>query len=239
MPQPAEVERISEAVGRADPAILDEYGGLNGAMRRLVWLKEEQEERRGKEKRELAGKHRGEWRELYRRQEGERSRQAEDCGSLRGRVKQWREQGRRWWELAGAIRGKSEVVEGWIRSLEQSHREQRAGLGREQGRELRESGVFRLQRPGYREERFEAIGRMREYVAGMSTPDPGSGSWGNAIRLESARKKQVELDKLIRSLLEGDRKELDRRDREHPPPVIPQQKPAESPEQSWDYGPSR
>lgn len=235
VPQSPEVERIGEAVASQDTGVLDEYGGLNGAMRRLMSLKKEQEERQRREKRELDGKHRGEWSGLYRKQEGERSRQTEDCRSLRGRVKQWREQGRRWWELAGAIRGKSGVVEGWIRSLERSHREERAALGRGQGREVRELGVFRPRRLGYREERFEAIQRMREYIAGMSTPDRGSGSWGNEMRLESAKKKQGELDALIRSLPEGDRKELERRDWEHPPPVVPQQKPSQTPKEDRGY----
>lgn len=238
-PQSAEAKRIEEAVDSQDMAVLDEYGGLNGAMWRLVSLEKEQEERRRKEKRELDGKHRGEWSKLYQRQEGERSRQEEDCRSLRGRVKQWREHGRRWWELSGAIRGKPVVVEGWVRSLERSHREERATLGRGQGREIREMGVFRPRRPGYREERFEGIQRMREYIAGMSTPDPGSGSWGNEIRLESARKKQDELDKLVRSLPEGDRKELERRDREHPPPVLPQQKPSQTQQHNRRYRLSR
>ena len=85
-PQSVEAERISEAVREVNTTFLDEYGGLNGAMRRFVSLKKEQEERRRKEKRELDGKHRGEWSDLYQKQEGERSGQAEDCKSLRGRV---------------------------------------------------------------------------------------------------------------------------------------------------------
>ena len=232
VPQPAEVRSIGEAISSQDMAVLDEYGGLNGAVRRLVRLEEEQEERRRKEKRELDRKHRGEWRELYQEQEGDRGRQAEDCQSLRGRVKQWREQGRRWWELAGAIRGKPEVVEGWFRDLERSQREQRAALGRGQGREVRKLGVFRLRRLGYREERFEKIQRDREYVAGMYEYRPDQGYLENNWRRQRAEEARAGLEARIRALPEGDRKELERRDREHPPPALPQPKPSQTQEQS-------
>ena len=239
VPQPAEVERIGEAIREADTTFLDEYGGLNGAMRRLVSLKKGEEERRRKEKGELERKHRGEWRELYRKQDGERSKQAEACQSLRGRVQQWREQGRRWWELAGAIRGKPEVVAGWARNLERSHREGRAALGREQGREVRELGVLRLRRLGYREARFEKIKQRREYVAGMYEYQPDQEHWQNEWRRGVARKAKGDLDRLIQSLPEGDRKELERRDRKHPPPAMPPQRPSQTQEQSRGYRLSR
>ena len=156
-----------------------------------------------------------------------------------GRVQQWREQGRRWWDLAGAIRGKSEVVEGWVRSLERNHREGRAALGREQGREVRELGVLRPRRLGYREARFEKIKQRREYVAGMYEYQPDQEHWQNEWRRGVARKAKGDLDALIQSLPEGDRKELERRDRKHPPPAMPQQQPAETQEQSRGYGPPR
>ena len=230
-PQSAEAERIEKAVDSQDTGVLDEYEGLNGAMRRLVSLKKEQEESRRKEKRDLDGKHRGEWSKLYQRQEGERAKQEEDCQSVRGRVKQWREQGRRWWELAGAIRGKPAVVEGWERSLERSHREERAGLGRDQGREVRELGVFRPRQLGYREARFEEINRIRKFVAGMYEYRPDLGYGENACRRKVAEESRGRLEAKIRALPESDRKELERRDREHPPPVLPQQKPSHTPKE--------
>lgn len=233
-----EGERIKQAIVSSDTGALEEWGGLNEAMGRSIALEKEEEAKRRRERQALDRKHRGEWRELYRKQEGDRARQAEEWQSLGGRVKQWREQGRRWGELAGAIRGKSEVIERWVGRLEQSHREERAGLGREQGREVRELGVLRERRPGYREARFEKIQRSREYVASMSRYDPKSSMWGNRIRLESARKAQDKLEALIGSLPEGDRKELERRDREHPPPVLPQREASPTQEQSWS-GPSR
>ena len=238
-PQSAEAERIEKAVDSQDTGVLDEYEGLNGAMRRLVSLKKEQEESRRKEKRDLDGKHRGEWSKLYRKQEGERSKQEEDCQSLRGRVNQWREHGRRWWELSGAIRGKPAVVEGWVRSLERSHREERAGLGRDQGREVRELGVFRPRQLGYREARFEEIKRSREYVASMSKYDPERSVFSNGVRLEAAKKAQDKLEAMIRALPESDRKELERRDREHPPPVVPQKQPSQTQEHNRGYQWSR
>ena len=56
---------------------------------------------------------RQQWGQLYRRHEQERGKLSQDWGSLKGRVRQWRAQGKHWDELAGAIRGKSQVRAEW------------------------------------------------------------------------------------------------------------------------------
>lgn len=109
---------------------------------------------------------------------------------------------------------------------------QRAALGRGQGREVREFGVFRPRRLGYREARFEEITRTRKCVAGMYEYRPDLRYSENARRLKVAEESRGKLEAKVRALPEGDRKELERRDREHPLPVLPQPKPAETQEQS-------
>ncbi len=104
---------------------------------------------------------------------------------------------------------------------------------------MRELGVLRPRRLGYREARFEKIKQRREYVAGMYEYQPDQEHWQNEWRRGVARKAKGDLDALIQSLPEGDRKELERRDRKHPPPAMPQQQPAETQEQSRGYGPPR
>ena len=54
---------------------------------------------------------------------------------------------------------------------------------------------------------------------------------------QAVQQEHDKLEGLIQSLPKGDRKELERRDQEHPPPVIPQQKPAATPEQKPWTGP--
>ena len=210
-----------------DLQALAEYGDPNEAFRRLCQLKREGDRTQRERKRALDRQHRGGWRELYRRQDGERSGQAEDCQSLRGRVQQWREHGGRWRTLAGAIRGKAGVLDEWSRRLDQRHRQERAGQGREHTRAVREQGVSRPRRLGYREERFEAIQQARQGLAFLTLP--GTQPLGGP---EVTTEAYAKLQGLIQSLPERDRKELERRDQEHPPPAFPQQKPTETPEQS-------
>ena len=120
--------------------------------------------------------------------------------------------------------------------MRRSHREERAELGRGQGREVRELGVFRPRRLGYREARFEEIKRTRKFVAGMYEYRPDLDYWQNDYRRKVAEESRGNLEAKIRALPEGDRKELERRDRKHPPPVLPQ--PSETQEQSRS-GPDR
>ena len=62
---------------------------------------------------------------------------SQDWGSLQGRVRQWRAQGKHWDELAGAIRGKSQVRAEWEQGIEGQHRRERAVLVRDHGLESR------------------------------------------------------------------------------------------------------
>ena len=80
---------------------------------------------------------RQQWGELYRRHEQERRKLSQDWGSLQGRVRQWRAQGKHWDELAGAIRGKSQVRAEWEQGIEGQHRRERAVLVRDHGLESR------------------------------------------------------------------------------------------------------
>ena len=202
-----EVERIGRAMRTGDLQALAEYGDPNEAFRRLCQLKREGDRTQRERKRALDRQHRGGWRELYRRQDGERSGQAEDCQSLRGRVQQWREYGSRWRDLPGAIRGKAGVLDEWSRRLDQRHRQERAGQGREHTRAVREQGVSRPRRLGYREERFEAIQQARQGLAFLTLP--GTQPLGGP---EVTTEAYAKLQGLIQSLPERDRKELERRD---------------------------
>ena len=80
---------------------------------------------------------RQQWGQLYRRHEQERRKLSQDWGSLQGRVRQWRAQGKHWAELAGAIRGKSQVRAEWEQGLEWQNRRERAELVRDHGLESR------------------------------------------------------------------------------------------------------
>ena len=80
---------------------------------------------------------RQQWGQLYRRHEQERRKLSQDWGSLQGRVRQWRVQGKYWAELAGAIRGKSPVRAEWEQGLEGQNRRERAELVRDHGLESR------------------------------------------------------------------------------------------------------
>ena len=80
---------------------------------------------------------RQQWGELYRRHEQKRQKLSQDWGSLQGRVRQWRAQGKHWDELIPAMRGKAQVRTQWDQVLEWEQRRERAELVREHGRQSR------------------------------------------------------------------------------------------------------
>ena len=80
---------------------------------------------------------RQQWGELYRRHEQERRKLSQDWGSLNGRVRQWRAQGKHWGELIPAMRGKAQVRTQWDQVQEWEQRRERAELMREHGRQSR------------------------------------------------------------------------------------------------------
>ena len=104
---------------------------------------------------------RQQWGQLYRRHEQERGKLSQDWGSLQGRVRQWRAQGKHWAELAGAIRGKSQVRAEWEQGIEGQHRRERAVLVRDHGLESRRV-----------EQEWAAVDRRREQEAARGR-EPG------------------------------------------------------------------
>ena len=104
---------------------------------------------------------RQQWGELYRRHEQERRKLSQDWGSLQGRVRQWRAQGKHWDELAGAIRGKSQVRAEWEQGIEWQNRRERAELVRDHGLESRRV-----------EQEWAAVDRRREQEAARGR-EPG------------------------------------------------------------------
>ena len=104
---------------------------------------------------------RQQWGELYRRHEQERRKLSQAWGSLQGRVRQWRAQGKHWDELAGAIRGKSQVRAEWEQGIEWQNRRERAVLVRDHGLESRRV-----------EQEWAAVDRRREQEAARGR-EPG------------------------------------------------------------------
>ena len=104
---------------------------------------------------------RQQWGQLYRRHEQERRKLSQDWGSLQGRVRQWRAQGKHWDELAGAIRGKSQVRAECEQGIEWQHRRERAELVRDHGLESRRV-----------EQEWAAVDRRREQEASRGR-EPG------------------------------------------------------------------
>ncbi len=80
---------------------------------------------------------RKEWAELHKRQEEMRQRLDRESRTVLGRLRIWRLD-RSLRELAGAIRGREDLVEGWREDLDRYHGDERAGLGKAHGERARE-----------------------------------------------------------------------------------------------------
>jgi len=80
---------------------------------------------------------RKEWAELQKRQEEMRQRLDRESRTVLGRLRIWRLD-RSLRELAGAIRGREDLVEGWREDLDRYHRDERAELGKAHGKRARE-----------------------------------------------------------------------------------------------------
>ncbi len=78
-----------------------------------------------------------EWAELHKRQEEMRQRLDRESRTVLGRLRIWRRD-RSLRELAGAIRGREDLVEGWREDLARAHRDERAELGKAHGERARE-----------------------------------------------------------------------------------------------------
>ncbi len=87
--------------------------------------------------RHLETRARKEWAELHKRQEEMRQRLDRESRTVLGRLRIWRlDCSLR--ELAGAIRGREDLVEGWREDLDRDHRDERAELGKAHGERARE-----------------------------------------------------------------------------------------------------
>ena len=87
--------------------------------------------------RRIEAQARKEWAELHKRQEEMRQRLDRESRTVLGRIRIWRLD-RSLRELAGAIRGREDLVEGWREDLDRYHRDERAELGKAHGERARE-----------------------------------------------------------------------------------------------------
>ena len=87
--------------------------------------------------RHLDTRARKEWAELHKRQEEMRQRLDRESRTVLGRLRIWRLD-RSLRELAGAIRGREDLVEGWREDLDRYHKGERAELGKAHGERARE-----------------------------------------------------------------------------------------------------
>ncbi len=87
--------------------------------------------------RHLETRARKEWAELHKRQEEMRQRLGRESRTVLGRLRIWRIE-RSLRELAGAIRGREDLVEGWREDLDRHHRDERAELGTAHGERAQE-----------------------------------------------------------------------------------------------------
>ena len=107
---------------------------------------------------------RKEWAELHKRQEDMRQRLDRESRTVLGRLRIWRLD-RSLRELAGAIRGREDLVEGWREDLDRHHRDERAELAKAHGERAREIergwGKFYRNRVVDAERRAWAVRRRR------------------------------------------------------------------------------
>ncbi|MYB05654.1 MAG: relaxase/mobilization nuclease domain-containing protein [Gemmatimonadetes bacterium] len=96
---------------------------------------------------------RKEWAELHKGQEEMRQRLDRESRTVLGRLRIWRLD-RSLRELAGAIRGREDLVEGWRADLDRYHRDERAELGKAHGERTLE--IERGWRKYYRSRLVEA-----------------------------------------------------------------------------------
>ena len=87
--------------------------------------------------RNLETRARKEWADLHKRQEEMRQRLDRESRTVLGRLRIW-QLDRSLRELAGAIRGREDLVEGWREDLDRYHRDERAELGKAHGERARE-----------------------------------------------------------------------------------------------------
>ena len=121
-------------------------------------LWENAEDRRWLEFWRLESRARKEWAELHKRQEDTRRTLDRESRTVLGRLRIWRT-GRSLRELAGAVRGREDLVEGWREDLDRHHKGERAALGKAHADSARK--IERQVREAYRSGLRDAKRRER------------------------------------------------------------------------------
>ncbi len=132
---------------------------------------------------------RREWAELHKRQEEMRQRLDRESRTVFGRLRIWRLD-RSLGELAGAVRGREDLVEGWRADLDRHHRDERAELGKAHGESARQ--IERKVRETYRRGLREAERWAREMRARQPTWEPTRPRTITPIRIRPPRSRGPE-----------------------------------------------
>ena len=142
-------DRVSRSTGR------HRREEMSPQRERAAWQRAEERMRwgrylrgRGKALGELERRTKREWSALYGRQERQRELQAESSKGAWGRFRQWRELGGGLREMAGALRGRTEVLGRFRAELEVRHRWERIVLGKAHSEVVR--GIERKEGEAYR-----------------------------------------------------------------------------------------
>ena len=122
----------------------------------------------------LESRARKEWAELLKRQEGTRQRLDRESRTLLGRLRIWRTE-RSLRELAGAVRGREDLVEGWREDLDRYHKGERAELGKAHAGSARQ--IEREVREAYRRGLRDAERRGRASLPDLSDRDVERAAW--------------------------------------------------------------
>ncbi len=121
-------------------------------------LWENAEDRRWLEFWRLESRARKEWAELHKRQEDTRQTLDRESRTVLGRLRMWRTE-RSLRDLAGAVRGRENLVEGWREDLDRDHKGERAALGKAHADSARQ--IERQVREAYRSGLRDAERRER------------------------------------------------------------------------------
>ncbi len=115
----------------------------------------------------LESRAREEWAELLKRQEDMRQRLDRESRSLLGRLRIWRID-RSLRELAGAVRGREDLVEGWREDLDRYNKGERAAPGKAHADSARqiERKVREVYRKGLQDEERHARITVRTSSSG-------------------------------------------------------------------------
>ena len=131
-------------------------------------LWEKAEDRRWLEFWRLESRARKEWAELHKRQEDTRQTLDRESRTVLGRLRMWRTE-RSLRDLAGAVRGREDLVEGWREDLDRDHKGERAALGKAHADSARQ--IERQVREAYRSGLRDAERRERPTLPALADSD--------------------------------------------------------------------